>query len=81
MEVLGGGCLAERKWGWCGKRVLKVSFGVSFEYRLGYRLERPMKIQNPGCIYIKYLYIVYIHYMCGVSFEYRLVYRFPHLLS
>ena len=46
--------------GWCGKRVLKVSFGVSFEYRLGYRLERPMKIQNPGCIYIKYIYIVYI---------------------
>ena len=41
--------------------MLKVSFGVSFEYRLGYRLERPMKIQNPGCIiYIKHIYIVYI---------------------
>ena len=60
MEVLRGGCLAERKWGmvwqacvegivWC---IVWVSFGVSFE--------RPMKIQNPGCIYIKYIYILYI---------------------
>ena len=68
MEVLRGGCLAERKWGgWCGKRVLKVSFGVSFEYRLGYRLERPMKIQNPGCIYIKYiLYIICVGYRLSI---------------
>ena len=67
MEVLRGGCLAERKWGmvwqacvegivWC---IVWVSFGVSF----GTPHENPKsRMQNPGCI----LYIICVGYRLSI---------------